>query len=119
MIATLLILLLFATLQAAMFVYARNIVASAAANGARYAAGAGVSSPADGGRRASTLIRTGLSPLAAELIPCVGAAATDAPSGLTVSTVHCRGRLRLVFLPLRVPLWIDITASSLKESAGP
>jgi hypothetical protein len=44
-----------------------------------------------------------------------GAAAVDGASGLPTATVHCTGRLRLLFLPLHLPLTIDVTSSALKE----
>jgi len=79
-------------------------------------ASTGVDSTA-GGPRASELIRKGLGFGAAARIPCRAGTAIDPDSGLAVATVHCRGRLRLTFLPLDLPLWIDVTTSSLKEGA--
>ena len=57
MMSVLLVFLLFAVLQVAVYFYARNIVAASAADAARYAANAGVD-PASGGPRADALIRT-------------------------------------------------------------
>lgn len=116
MMSVLLVFLLFAVLQVAVYCYARNIVAASAADAARYAANAGVDSAA-GGPRAGELIRKGLGSGQAARIPCRASTTTDPGSGLAVATVHCRGRLRLTFLPLDLPLWIDITSSSLKEGA--
>jgi hypothetical protein len=48
-------------------------------------------------------------------IRCTGAPGKDAASGLAVSTVHCRGRIRLLFLPLEMPLTIDVRSSVLQE----
>jgi Flp pilus assembly protein TadG len=114
MMSVLLVFLLFAVLQVAVYFYARNIVAASAADAARYAANAGVD-PASGGPRADELIRTGIGAAEGSRIPCQGRTTTDAASGLTVATVHCRGRLKLTFLPLELPLWIDVTTSALKE----
>lgn len=114
MVSVLLVFLLFAVLQVAVFFYARNIVAASAADAARYAANSGVDS-ADGGPRAAELIGKGLGSVEAARIPCRGSTSTDTASGLVVASVHCRGRLKLTFLPLDVPLWIDVTSSSLKE----
>jgi Flp pilus assembly protein TadG len=114
MMSVLLVFLLFAVLQVAVYFYARNIVAASAADAARYAANAGVD-PASGGPRADELIRKGIGSGAGNRIPCHGSTTTDSASGLTVATVHCRGRLKLTFLPLALPLWIDVTTSSLKE----
>jgi Flp pilus assembly protein TadG len=114
MMSVLLVFLLFGVLQVAVYSYARNIVAASAADAARYAANAGVDSAA-GGPRAGELIRKGLGSAEAARIACRGSTTTDPSSGLAVATVHCRGRLRLTFLPLDLPLWIDVTSASLKE----
>lgn len=116
MMSVLLVFLLFAVLQVAMYCYARNIVGASAADAARYAANAGVDSTA-GGPRAGVLIGKGLGSRESARIPCRADTTTDPSSGLAVATVHCRGRLRLTFLPLDLPLWIDVTSSSLKEGA--
>ena len=114
MISVLLVLLLFGVLRVAVFAYARTIVSAAAADAARAAAAQGVD-PATGGPRATTLIRSGLGRAAADRIDCTGAPDTDAASGLAVATVHCRGRLQAIFIPVVVPLTIDVTSSALKE----
>lgn len=116
MMSVLLVFLLFGVLQVAVYCYARNIVAASAADAARYVANAGVDSTA-GGPRAGESIRTGLGAGEAARIPCRAATTTDPDSGLALATVRCRGRLRLTFLPLDLPLWIDVTSSSLKEGA--
>jgi Flp pilus assembly protein TadG len=114
MISVLLLLLLFAVLQAAVYFYARNVVAAAAADAARYAAAQGVD-PSAGGSRAGELIHAGLDDADASAIHCIGTSRRDAASGLAVTTVHCHGRLRLLFLPLGTPLTIDVTSSVLRE----
>lgn len=116
LVGVLLVILLFAVLQVALFCYARNIVSASAADAARYAASAGVS-PDAGADRARRLIAAGLNDAEAAAIPCVGTTGVDAASGLPVTRVRCHGRLRPVFLPLHLPLTIDVTASSLKEGA--
>lgn len=117
MISVLLIFLLFAVLQVAVYFYARNVIASGAADGARYGANAGVD-PASGGIRATRMIRAALNGEIAADVPCTGGMSTDQVSGLPVATVHCHGQLRLLFLPLHMPVGIDITSSVLKEGAG-
>ncbi len=114
LISVLMVFLLFAVLQVAVFVYARNIVASAAADGARYGATAGVD-PAAGGRRARALVADGLNAATADSVPCNASAGTDPGSGLPVTTVRCTGHLRALFLPLRLPLTIDVSSSALRE----
>ena len=114
LMSLLLVLLLLGVLQTAVYFYARNIVAASAADAARYAAAVGVD-PAAGGSRAEDLIRSGLAGDAVASIHCTGAAGVDRASGLATTSVHCTGQLRLVFLPLHLPLTIDVTSSALKE----
>jgi hypothetical protein len=114
LIAVLLVLLLLAVLQVAVYFYARNVVAASAADGARYAAVEGVAARA-GGMRAARLVAVGLDDADASAIRCVGLPGRDPASGLDVVTVRCRGRIRLLFSPLHLPLTIDVTSSVLKE----
>jgi Flp pilus assembly protein TadG len=88
MMSVLLVFLLFGVLQVGLYVYARNIVAAAAADGARYGANQGADVTA-GAARATDLISTGLNRDDANRIPCAGTTRTDASSGLQVATVHC------------------------------
>jgi Flp pilus assembly protein TadG len=118
MMSVLLIMLLFAVLQAAVYFYARNVAAASAADAARYAAAEGID-PRAGAVRAEELIRKGLDEADASAIRCTGTPGRDAQSGLAVTTVHCRGRVRLLFLPLGLPLTIDVTSSVLKEGQQP
>ncbi|MEO6885472.1 MAG: TadE/TadG family type IV pilus assembly protein [Jatrophihabitantaceae bacterium] len=114
MVSVLLVFLLFAVLQVAVYVYSKNVIGAAAADGARYGANAGVD-PTEGGRRADALIGTGLNPEIAAAIPCTGSASVDAASGLPVTTVRCHGHLKLLFLPLSAPITIDVRSSALRE----
>jgi Flp pilus assembly protein TadG len=114
LMSLLLILLLLGVLQTAIYFYARNVVAASAADAARYAASLGVDSAA-GGPRAEQLIRAGLPDADAAGIDCTGSAGYDAESGLATTSVRCTGQLRLVFLPLHLPLTIDITSAAVRE----
>lgn len=116
MLSVLLVLLLFAVLQIALWFYARTVVSAAAADAARYAATA--STPDAGAQRARQLIDSGLSPVVAAHIPCTASATVDQASGLPTRTVHCRGRLAVTFLPFDLPLPIDARSSALVEGAG-
>jgi Flp pilus assembly protein TadG len=116
LISTLLVMLLLGVVQTAIYFYARNVVAASAADAARYAAAEGV--PAhDGGSRAERLIHDGLDETDAGALHCAGLLGRDTESGLATTTVHCQGRLRLLFLPLHLPLTIDVSSSVLKESS--
>jgi Flp pilus assembly protein TadG len=116
MMAVLLIMVLFAVLQVAVYCYARNIVAAAAADAARYASSLGID-PAAGVGRAKGLIAEGLNAEDAEQIPCMSTQGVDDATGLPVTVVHCRGRLRALFAPLDIPVTIDVTSTSLTEQA--
>jgi Flp pilus assembly protein TadG len=114
LISVLLIVLLFGVLQVAVYFYARNVVAASTADAARYAAAEGVDIRG-GSSRAAELIRQGLDDADASSIHCTGAPGRDAQSGLVTATVHCKGRVRLFFSPLELPLTIDVTSSVLRE----
>ena len=114
LVSTLLVFLLFAVIQVAVLVYARNVVAAAAADGARAGAAYGAT-PGDGARRAAEVMHDGLPSVAAG-VRCEGVAATDASSGLATTTVRCRGRMHAVLLPLRLPLDLDSESTVLRES---
>ncbi|MEO9137663.1 MAG: TadE/TadG family type IV pilus assembly protein [Jatrophihabitans sp.] len=114
MMSILLILLLFAVLQVAVYFYARNVAASSTADAARYAAAEGIE-PGEGAQRAEQLIRQGLADADAAMIHCTGRAGQDVRSGLPVTTVRCAGRIRLLFSPLKMPLRIVVTSSVLDE----
>jgi Flp pilus assembly protein TadG len=114
MISILLVMLLFAVLQVAIYFYARNVAAASAADAARYAAAEGVD-PQAGAARAAALLHEGLDDADASAIHCAAAPARDAATGLAMTTVHCHGQIRLLFSPLRTPLTIDVSSSVLRE----
>ncbi|SHH29282.1 TadE-like protein [Jatrophihabitans endophyticus] len=114
MIAVLLLMLLFAVLQVAVYFYARNVASSSVADAARYAAAEGVA-PRAGVGRAERLIHQGLDAADADAIDCSAALSRDVPSGLATVTVRCRGRVRLLFTPLGLPLSVDVTSRALRE----
>lgn len=116
MISVLLVVLLLGVVQVAVYFYVRNIVAASAAAGARFAAAAGVD-PRAAGARAQRLIATGVDSRDASAMHCTGRAARDSASGLATTEVHCKGRLRLLFLPLPAPLSIEVRSSVLTERA--
>ena len=114
LISTLLVFLLFAVLQVAVYFYARNVAAASAADAARYAAAEGMS-PGAGSARATALIHQGLDEADAGGLTCTSVLGRDAASGLAVTTVRCRGQIRLLFSPLKMPLTIDVQSSVLRE----
>jgi Flp pilus assembly protein TadG len=114
MVAALLVALLLAVLQVAVYLYERNIVAASAAAGSRYAASLGVD-PASGAQRAEELLSTGLSRAATADVTCRGYRSTDAATGLALVTVSCTGHAKVLFSAVGLPVRIDVTASSLQE----
>ncbi|MDQ1721181.1 MAG: hypothetical protein QOI26_915 [Pseudonocardiales bacterium] len=114
LMSVLLVMLLFAVVQVAALFYVRSVAASAAADGARYAANAGVS-PQAGGERAAALLGQALSPGMARRLPCEGGLVAEAGSGLVTAEVRCRGTIRSVLLPIGALVKVDVTSQSLKD----
>lgn len=114
LMSVLLVLLLLAVLQVAALFYVRSVAASAAADGARYAANAGVA-PQAGAQRATALLAQGLGPGMAGRLPCQGGLVADAASGLATAEVRCRGTIRSVLLPLGALVRIEVSGRSLKD----
>ena len=105
-------MLLFGVLQVAALFYVRSVTSSAADDGARYGANADIQ-PADGGSKATSLIRRGLGAGMANQLPCSGETQRDGP--VTVAAVHCQGKIRSLLLPIGAFVRIDVTARSLKD----
>lgn len=114
LMSVLLVMLLFAVLQVAALFYVRSVAASAAADGARYAANAGVS-PQAGAERAAALLGRALSPAMVRRLPCAGGLVTDADSGLLTAQVRCRGTISSAFLPIGALVTVDVSGQSLKD----
>ncbi len=115
MISALLVFLLFGVLQVAAVLYVRSVVAASAADGARYAAAAGVGAGA-GGARADQLMAQAVSASLSSDIPCRGSEVVDAASGLRVVQVVCTGRIRSIFVPAGLFINIHVRSRSLKET---
>lgn len=114
LMSVLLVMLLFAVMQVAALFYVRSVAAAAAADGARYAANAGVP-PQAGGERATALLARALSPAMARAVPCSGDLVAEPGSGLATAEVRCRGTIRSVFLPLGALVRVDVSGQSLKD----
>ena len=115
MISALLVFLLFGVLQVAVVLYVRSVVAASAADGARYAASAGIG-PASGGTRANQQISQALSGSLSSGIPCTGTEVVDPASGLRVVSVVCTGHIRSIFVPAGVFVDIHVRSRSLDEN---
>ncbi len=115
MISALLVFLLFGVLQVAVVLYVRSVVAASAADGARYAASAGIG-PASGGTRAEQQVARELSSSVSSGIPCTGTEVVDPASGLRVVSVVCTGHIRSIFVPAGVFVHIHVRFRSLDEN---
>jgi Flp pilus assembly protein TadG len=116
LVSVLLVLLLLAVLQVAVYLYVRNIAAASAAEGARYGADADVPAEA-GAARAQQFIARGAGERTAADLHCVGSDA-DGPAGVRVSTVRCSGALPVFFAPLGKVLPLTVSARSVEEAAA-
>ena len=96
MVGGLLVLLLAGVVQAGLVLHARNVFASAAAEGARYAASTGSDEQA-GARRTDDLARSALSDAVVRDVDCQSG--SEQRSGLDVRVVTCDGFLPVLFLP--------------------
>lgn len=114
MTVVLLVFLLFAVLQVALYCYARTVVNAASAEAARIAAASGAV-PSAGDERAAQVIKDGLGARLGRGLRCAGSRGRDPTSGVSLTTVRCRGYVHALFLPLNVPLRVDITSSVLTE----
>jgi hypothetical protein len=114
LMSVLLVMLLFAVVQVAAVFYVRSVASAAAADGARYAANAGVPAQA-GGERAAALLSQALSPGMARRLPCEGGLVAEAGSGVVTAEVRCRGTIRSVFLPVGALVTVDVSGQSLKD----
>jgi Flp pilus assembly protein TadG len=115
MISGLLVLLLFGVLQVAAVLYVRSVVAASAADGARYAAAAGIGGAA-GGTRADQVKAQALSASLSSGIPCTGREEVDPGSGLRVVDVECTGHIRSIFVPAGLFVDIHVRSRSLDET---
>jgi hypothetical protein len=93
LISGLLLMLFLGVVQVGLVLHMRNVITANAAEGARYAANAGVD-PSAGGPRADALTARSLSSRVAGSIRCTGASDGD------LVAVSCDGQLPLSFLPI-------------------
>jgi hypothetical protein len=114
LMSVLLVMLLFAVVQVAALFYVRSVAGSAAADGARYAANAGVS-PQAGGVRATALLAQALGPGMARRLPCDGGLVAEAGSGLVTAEVRCRGTIKSLLLPIGAVVRVEVSGQSLKD----
>jgi len=113
MISALVMGLLLAVLQVAVYVHVRNVVAASAQEGARYAANADVDSAA-GAARTLDIVRNSLGGSTADGLVCGSAEELDS-SGLVLVVVECTGAVPALFGAMGDLLPVNATGRAIKE----
>lgn len=112
--AVLVVFLLLAVLQVAIYMHERNIIAASAAEGARYGAYADVANPGRGAIKAHELIQAGLSRSVSQSVQCGGTIELG-DADLQLVRVRCTGTLPLVIGALGHFLVVDVSGRALLE----
>jgi Flp pilus assembly protein TadG len=115
MVSILIVMLLLAVLQVAVYVHVRNVVTASAQDGARYAANADVDS-AIGAERTVEVVARATSVQTAEGLTCTSAEEKDR-SGLTLVVVRCSGSVPALLASLGNFLPLEVTGRAVKEAA--
>ncbi len=115
LVSVLIVVLLLAVLQVAVYVHVRNVVTASAQEGARYAANADVDS-ALGAARTVEVVAGATSEQTAEGLACTSTEETD-PSGLTLVVVRCSGSVPSLLADLGNLLPLEVTGRAIKEAA--
>jgi Flp pilus assembly protein TadG len=114
-VSVLVVVLLLAVLQVAVYVHVRNVVTASAQEGARYAANADVSSSA-GAEYAVAVVARATSVQTAEGLACSSAEDVDG-SGLVLVVVRCSGSVPPLLAGLGNLLPVEVTGRAVKEAA--
>ena len=115
MVSVLIVVLLLAVLQVAVYVHVRNVVTASAQEGARFAANADVDSSL-GAARTVDVVGEATSQQTAAGLTCTSTEETD-PSGLTVVVVRCSGSVPSLLADLGSLLPLEVTGRAIKEAA--
>ncbi|MGY1822616.1 TadE/TadG family type IV pilus assembly protein [Geodermatophilus sp. SYSU D00079] len=115
-VSVLVVVLLLAVLQVAVYVHVRNVVTASAQEGARYAALADVASSAGADRTVATVARA-TSVRTAEGLVCSSAEEAD-DTGLTLVVVRCSGSVPTLLAGLGDLLPLQVTGRAVKEAAA-
>jgi Flp pilus assembly protein TadG len=115
MVSLLVVTLLLAVLQVAVYVHVRNVVTASAQEGARYAANADVDSAVGAARTVQVVARATTERTAAGL-SCSSGEEPD-PTGLTLVVVHCSGAVPALLASLGNLLPLQVTGRAVKEAA--
>ncbi|WP_345770551.1 TadE/TadG family type IV pilus assembly protein [Blastococcus saxobsidens] len=115
MVSMLIVALLLAVLQVAVYVHVRNVVTASAQDGARYAANADVDS-ASGADRTVQVVASATSVQTAQGLSCTSGEEPD-PSGATLVVVRCTGSVPSLLAALGNVLPLEVTGRALKEGS--
>ncbi|MCF6508750.1 pilus assembly protein [Blastococcus sp. MG754426] len=115
MVSMLIMTLLLAVLQVAVYVHVRNVVTASAQEGARYAAHADVASSAGAGRTVEIVARA-TSEQTARGLACTSGEELDT-SGATLVVVRCSGSVPALLAVLGNLLPLEVTGRAMKEAA--
>jgi hypothetical protein len=115
LVSVLILALLLAVLQVAVYVHVRNVVVASAQEGARYAANADVASDV-GAARTVQIVGQATSGRTARGLSCTSGEEPD-PSGLTLVVVRCSGSVPTLFAALGDLLPLNVTGRAVKEGA--
>ena len=115
MVSVLIVMLLLAVLQVAVYVHVRNVGTASAQEGARYAANADVASSSGAARTVEAVARA-TSDQTAQGLACTSAEEVDR-SGLTLVVVRCSGSVPALLASLGNLLPLEVTGRAVKEGA--
>ena len=113
LVSVLILGLLLAVLQVAVYVHVRNVVTASAQEGARYAANADVDSGAGAGRTVEVVARA-TSEQTAKGLACTSTEEID-ETGLTLVVVRCSGSVPSLLSALGNLLPLEVTGRAVKE----
>ena len=115
LVSLLIVALLLAVLQVAVYVHVRNVVTASAQEGARFAANADVHSAAGAGRTLEVVARA-TSLRTAEGLACASGEEVDV-TGATLVVVRCSGSVPSLLAVLGDVLPLEVTGRAMKEAA--
>ena len=115
LVSLLIVALLLAVLQVAVYAHVRNVVTASAQEGARYAANADVDS-SFGAVRTVEIVGRATSEQTASGLSCTSVEEPD-PTGLTLVVVRCSGSVPALLASLGNLLPLEVTGRALKEGA--
>jgi Flp pilus assembly protein TadG len=115
LVSVLVVALLLAVLQVAVYVHIRNVVTASAQEGARFAANADIDS-ALGAARTVEVVARATSEQTARGLSCSSGEEVDG-TGLTLVVVRCSGSVPSLFASLGSLLPVEVTGRAVKENA--